>query len=182
MIKFQITGQSEIAKALQGLPSRIAKNVAMQAMAEAVQPVVNAARLLAPVGETGGLKRSIGFAVRQYRRGRITYGVIGARRGFGVPDPSLKSGFTEPANYAHLVEDGHAVAGNALAWVEPKPFLRPAWDANQRKVVENLSESLGAGIEAEAALIAQKHAKKDRRAAAKALKRRARQVALGAPV
>jgi HK97 gp10 family phage protein len=182
MLRFQITGTSEIAKALQGLPARVSKQIAIEAMSKAVEPVVAAARTLVPVGETGGLKRSLGFAVRQYRKGRVTYGIIGARRGYGVPDPSAKTGQTEPANYAHLVEYGHAVAGDALAFVEPSPFLRPAWDATKGEVARILASELQDGIAAVAAESAVKKHRSATRTAARASRARAQAVALGAPV
>lgn len=173
MIRFQITGQTEISKALQGLASAVQKKVAMEAMEEAVQPVVVVARLLAPVGETGRLRDSIGFAVRQYRRGQVTYGVIGARRGFGVT--SADGSRTDPANYAHLVEYGHAVAGDAVAYVDPHPFLRPAWEATKARVLVILGQAIGSGIEHEAAMRA------EARTASRARREHARAVALGAP-
>lgn len=153
MIRLQITGQTELAKALQGLTAKVRQEVALSAMEKAVEPVVVAAKsniLASGSVDTGGLYRSIGFAVRQYRRGVVTFGVIGARRGFGVADSSKKSGRTEPANYAHLVEYGHAVHGNASAWVEAKPFMRPAWDQTAPQVVAILSRELGQGIAAAA--------------------------------
>lgn len=146
MLRFRITGTSEIAKALQGLPSSVGRDVAMDAMTQAVEPLVAAARALVPVGETGGLKASLGFAVRQYKNGRVTFGVIGARRGFGVDNPGSKSGRTEPANYAHLVEYGHAIDGDAVGWVDAKPFLRPAWGATKGRVALILGEELKSGI------------------------------------
>lgn len=146
-LRFNITGTSEVAKALQGVPAKLASEHAMRAMEQAVEPVVSTARLMAPMGETGGLKRSIGFLIRQYRRGLVTFGIVGARRGFGVPDDSLKSGRTEPANYAHLVEYGHAIDGDAAGWVEAKPFLRPAWDATRAEVLGRLSAALRSAVQ-----------------------------------
>lgn len=168
MLRFQITGQTEIAKALRGISAELRKDAAAHAMEQAVQPVVDAARNLAPVGDTGGLRRSIGFLIRKYRRGLVVFGVIGPRRGFGVPDPSLKTGRTEPANYAHLVEYGHAIHGDAAGWVEAHPFLRPAWDATKAKVEKLLGQHLYGYISA----IAKRHAAANRKQA----------VALGAPV
>jgi HK97 gp10 family phage protein len=174
MIKFKITGEAEMAKALQGLPSKIKKDVAFAAMVAAVQPTVLAAKALAPVGETGELKKSIGFVVRQYRRGDVTYGIIGARRGFGTKK-------TDPAKYAHLVEFGHAIAvggklfrgvnpfknvkatGVLAGFVAPRPFLRPAWEATKTEVIAILSRVLGQGIEAAVAKQSKSIAKRNAR-------------------
>ena len=177
MIRFQITGETELAEALQGLPSRIKKDVAFAAMVKAVQPTVAAAQALAPV-DSGDLRRSIGFAVRSYKRGATTYGIIGPRRGFG------RDG-REPANYAHLVEYGHATVVGAQAkdedgaaslskdlvgFVEARPFLRPAWDATRAQVMRLLQKELGEGVEAAAQLEAYKRGKRDARTRARVLK------------
>lgn len=168
MLRFQITGQTELARALRDMPSNFRKDAAVFAMEQAVQPVVDAARANAPVGDTGALRRSIGFVIRKYRNGAVVFGVIGPRRGFGVPDASASTGVTEPANYAHLVEYGHAIAGDFSGWVEAHPFLRPAWDANKGRVEQLLGQTLSGYIAAIA-----KHG---------AAKRRRQAVALGAPV
>lgn len=181
MIKFQITGHTEIAKALQGLSASVSKEIAMQAMEEAVQPMVESARSLTPVGDTGGLRRSIGFAVRQYRRGKVTFGIVGARRGFGTVDANGRH--TEPANYAHLVEYGHAISGaTGAGWVNAIPFMRPAWESTKAAVYAILGESLGSGIEVQAALMAQKFQKQAARNAKRQATARSRAVTLGAPV
>lgn len=176
MLKFRITGTTEIAKALQGLPSRVSKNIAIEAMAEAVRPLVNAAKAYSHRSiRTGALHRSIGFAVRQYKKGLVTYGVIGARRGFGVPDAGSSTGTTEPANYAHLVEYGHAIAGDANGWVDAQPFMRPAWMETRGDVAKILGRSLGEGVEREAEKISMRNKRSETRA-------RRRAVALGAPI
>lgn len=167
-----------MAQALQGLSSKIKKDIAFAAMVKAVQPTVAAARELTPV-DTGGLRQSIGFAVRQYKRGSLTYGIIGPRFGFGI-------GGREPANYAHLIEYGHLLVtggtvnrkdqfaaptakntGTAIAMVEPKPFLRPAWEATKASVLNILGVEMGAGVEAAAAEVAAKNAKRAARNAKK---------------
>lgn len=150
-LRFQITGTTEIAKALQGLPSRVGKEAAMAAMEKAVAPLVLEAKQQAiPSIRTGGLFRSIGFAIRQYKRGLVTFGVVGARRGFGVESDAHDTGKTEPANYAHLVEYGHAIEGDATGWVEAKPFMRPAWDATAPTVSKILGVEIFKEIEAAA--------------------------------
>ncbi len=168
MLRFQITGQTELARALRGLSSEIQQQAAVHAMEQAMQPVVDAARQLAPVGDTGGLKRSIGFIIRKYKKGAIVFGIVGPRRGFGVPDKTKKTGRTEPANYAHLVEYGHAISGNAAGWVSAHPFLRPAWDSTRAKVEKLLGQHLGDYV----AAIAKRQAKA----------MRGRAVAMAAPV
>lgn len=146
MLKIQITGSTELAKALRDLKSSVANDAAVYALEQATQPMVEAARALTPTGDTGGLKRSIGMVIRKYKN--VVFCVIGPRRGFGVPDPSKKSGRTEPANYAHLVEYGHAVAGDATGWVEGNPFMRPAFESTKKRVEELLGQKLGGYIAA----------------------------------
>jgi len=173
MISFRITGQTEIAKALQGLASKVQKEIALETMQAAVQPMVVEARALSHGSiRSGALYRSIGFAIRQYKSG-VTLGVIGPRHGFRT---TLPDGTTaDPTKYAHLVEYGHAVKGDASAWVKERPFMRPAFDSTSPQMIKIISKLLGQKIEDAAAKLAAKNA----RSAARA---RSQAVALGAPV
>lgn len=161
MIQFEIKGESELAKSLQGIKSTVLKEAAFEAVVQAVQPTVELAKSLAPVA-SGSLRRSIGLVIRLYKKGMITYGIIGARRGFGT-------GGNEPANYAHLVEYGHVItSGGAIARVvnpfkpnnrsgvvtgivEPKPFLRPAWESTKAQVLASIQKLFGRRVEYEVA-------------------------------
>ena len=90
------------AGALKGLPQKISREAAFAALVIAAIPIVEAAKAYCPV-ETGSLRQSLGSVIRKYQRGMLFIQLVGARRGFGVKG-------REPANYAHLVENGHNIS------------------------------------------------------------------------
>lgn len=148
MIDIEITGESDMADALRSLPARISKEAAFDALVIAVQPLIAAARANAPV-DSGSLQQSIGLRLVRYKKGMQLFAVVGPRRGFG-------KGGREPANYAHLVEFGHRInrgkktlrkGGVSSGEVAPKPFLRPAWDANKQEVLDTLSREFAERLE-----------------------------------
>jgi len=147
MFDVNITGEEELIAALKNLPQKVSREAAFESVVIACQPVIDAAKAYAPV-ETGSLQRSIGSVVRRYRRGALTKAIVGARRGFGTAD-------NEPANYAHLVEYGHAThrgtrdqrAFIGPVGVPPHPFMRPAWDATSEQALEILKTEFAARIE-----------------------------------
>ena len=162
MLSFEITGDTDLAKALQGIPGRISQEAAFAALVEALLPVVNAAKARAPV-ESGDLKRSLGFTIKRYKKSKILLGIVGPLRGYGT-------GGREPANYAHLIEYGHRIArggkldrtdgrrvrrglfearGTDVGFVPPRPFMRPAWDETKRQCLETLARIFGEKMLAE---------------------------------
>ena len=162
MLSFEITGDTELARALQGLPSRISKEAAFAALVEALLPVVDAAKARAPV-ESGDLRNSIGFTIKRYTKSKILLGLVGPLRGYGT-------GGREPANYAHNVEYGHRIAqggkldrvdgrkvqrgvfesaGTLAGYVAPRPFLRPAWDETKQHTLATLARVFGEKMLAE---------------------------------
>ena len=144
-----------------GMAMKVKKEIAYDALYNAVLPTVEAVRDNCPVFEPshpgevpgdqtpGTMKASIGVAMRRYKTG--VRAIIGPLRGF----PG------EPAAVAHLVEYGHR-SGNAETGklgklrvkgllsdedVQPHPFLRPAWEATKGEVMPRLAKLLGEGIE-----------------------------------
>lgn len=110
---------------------------------------------------TGLLKKSIGRRVQSYRGGTVVSGLVGPRRGFATVLPSGKK--VNPAKYAHLVEFGRKVVvakkallladrvegvvfGKQVRAVAPRPFLRPAWDANKGRVTGEMVRQLNAAL------------------------------------
>jgi HK97 gp10 family phage protein len=154
-VKATIQGMEELSKLLKLLPGRVQKKVLRKAIVAASSPIVKQARANAPV-RFGFLKRSVGRKVKTYRTGNVV-AVIGAKRGSG-------NSRHEPANYSHLVERGtrpHQIskgavidkvltAGKPHPGAKPKPFLKPAFDANVQSSTKIAGNVLAAGIEAEA--------------------------------
>jgi HK97 gp10 family phage protein len=142
MMYFKITGQNELANTLAKVSVRLQKEASLKAVVSAMQPLVLAAkRNVAKSRRTGELDRSIGFFIRKYRRGRLTFAVLGARRGMG-------SGKNEPANYAHLVEQGHMKKNGKR--VQGKPFMRPAFDEQGMNALKQMSNVFGQELKAAA--------------------------------
>lgn len=117
---------------------------------EITKAVLRDAKEMTPV-RTGQLRKSLGRRIKVYRNSRVVVGIVGPRTGFKI----LVDGKpVNPAKYAHLVEYGRAavrvknrkvlsslktavppdqpgVFGPTVAAVPPRPFLRPAWDAQK---------------------------------------------------
>ena len=74
MIEFNLKGMDDLTLALKGVPKKISKEVASDSMTIAVRPLVMAIASYAPV-DSGDLKRSIGWVIRQYKTG-VTLAVI----------------------------------------------------------------------------------------------------------
>jgi HK97 gp10 family phage protein len=147
MIQIQITGQADIAKALDEISRASKGKIGLKAIITALTPIVDRAQELAPT-DTGNLRDSIGFRTKAYRRGGHIFAVIGPRKGFRGPDGRLAS------KYAHLVEYGHTKKGGGM--VAAQPFMRPAFAENSGKAVQDMARVFGEEI----AIIARRKAKK----------------------
>jgi len=167
-VKFRIDGLAEVRAVLNTLPAEMQDKVLRPALARAARPLVNAAKNFARSSErTGALVRSLGAVVKRGKLGSGTaYAVVGARASYYSGGKRLKrgeraAGADRPANYAHLVEFGHAVvapkagtslrkrtatqAKNGRTHVPAKPFLRPAVLTAKSAI----GRELAAGISAE---------------------------------
>jgi HK97 gp10 family phage protein len=139
----------------------------------AMKPVVAAARALVAV-ESKTLRRSLGAKTVKYRGRGIAVTVVGPRKGFGrMVTIKGKSEYRDPIKYAHLVEFGHRVARKgttllkknesvehgrkrakaekrhlsaAVGFVEAKPFLRPAFFGNEKRILSTYRQELADGI------------------------------------
>lgn len=139
----QLTGFKELSRKLETLGRKRGKVVVRKAVNKAATPMVKAARRLAPVGETGNLKRGLTKAVRSYKAGALIVAFIGNKRGQGG------------AAHAHLVEFGtverYHKSGKSVGAMPAKPFMRPAFDQTKDQQLSILAREIGAGLEKEAA-------------------------------
>lgn len=121
---------------LRQLGPRPANRSGDKALRAAAKPIIETAKLLAPV-KTGALRKSITYkpntSVRSQKSGERS-GLIGIRKPAG--------------SHAHLLEFGH-MAPNGTH-VAPRPFMRPAFDANYEAALNELGRVLGDAIEKEA--------------------------------
>jgi HK97 gp10 family phage protein len=154
---------ARVDRAFRELPTAIFNRVVGRAADAAMTPMLAAAKRKCPV-ETGVLKKSLGRKHVSYRGRGVQMVFIGPLVGFKDPGTGRN-----PANYAHLVEygtgphvipatpGGHRIANQIVAGAihhpgaQPKPFMRPAFDENARRVVSLYRDELLQGIERETA-------------------------------
>lgn len=150
----RLSGFSDLDKALGELPKRIAKNVLVRTLRKAGEPIAEMARDLVPI-DRGDLKASIAVSTRlknpvgkaefaaAMRSGLGKAAAVGALR-----DARRAAGggtFAEmfvgpgPLPYAHMQEFG-------TVKMEPRPYLRPAWDAKRRDALGIIKKELGTEI------------------------------------
>lgn len=151
-----------LARKLNEFDRRASRKAIRKGVNEATKFVAADAKANVPK-RTGLLKKSIGRQVRSYRGGTVVSGIVGPRSGFAT---TLKNGKkVNPAKYAHLVEFGRRavkvkkaliladrfakqVFGEEVGAVAPQPFLRPAWDKNEARAVDELAKALNEAIAA----------------------------------
>lgn len=125
-----VTGIPELDAKLRTIEQRLAKKIYRRSVRKAAKPVLDTARSLAPV-ESGDLKRSL--KIRAMKRSRRN------KHQVGVQVVTGKEWFKGDQFYAAFIEfgaPGHKFFGKGEAPLEPKPFLRPAADANKSKVAD----------------------------------------------
>lgn len=169
-MRITLTGDTELIKSLESLGEKVYKRVIAKATRKAFAPVVKTAKARAP-RETGLLAKSIGVKQKAYARSGRIVTIVGPRTGF-AQDVTVNTPFgpkkvrRDPAKYAHLVEFGtapHATAalasrkdatgfdiamqsGDDHPGAAPKPFMRPAFDANEARAVAIMHSELAAGV------------------------------------
>jgi HK97 gp10 family phage protein len=143
-MKVTVTGLDEIMAALRELPNATAKNVMRRVLIKRAEPVAEDARRLVPVDE-GHLKESIHVSTRLTRRQKARH------RKVHRDDVEV---FVGPGNdpAAHLQEFGSSHH-------DAQPFMRPAWDANKRGVLDGVADDMWREIEKAVARQAKKAAK-----------------------
>lgn len=176
-ISINLSGLQGLREGLASLKPSAQSRILGDAMGRAAKPIVALARAKAPA-DTGALRRAIGSIVRRYPNKGLIMGFIGALRGYYKPGKrgarktrkgeSVK-GARAPANYSHLVENGHRMAvatGGPAAkttkgksfrkgtltetgYVLPRPFLAPAAEQGRGAADAALADGFGLAIEAE---------------------------------
>jgi hypothetical protein len=160
--------------ALREIPPELRKTGLRDALRRASRALVNRIKGYVPVDKnakpSGTLKKSMGLVVRRSRRrDGDPYAVIGARRGF--KREVVRNGRAEladPANYAHLVEYGHAIVHGGTLYdasrgssqrksrvegrtgrgqvgatrVAAQPFMRPGIQSGRGETLSVLATSL----------------------------------------
>lgn len=131
----KVRGLKELQKALNVLPSRVAKKHLTASVRQGARLIGKDARDRAPV-ITGRLRRNIfWYKLRGATRYAVSFGVSIRRKGHR-DDP-------RNAHYGFMVELG-------TRYKAAKPFLRPAFEANKRRAVGVIARELGRRLQEEA--------------------------------
>jgi HK97 gp10 family phage protein len=171
-MSMKIKGMEKLIKKMGHLQNRVQSRILRKAIRHAEKPVRTMARRLAPK-ESGLLKKSIGAKIKVQMSKRIAYAVVGPRKGQGkevaITDKGkvyldttekqrkrnagrniVKTEFRDPAKYAHIVERGSASHGKHPG-TGAVPFLRKAFEANKRRVLGIIRDTIREELKREAA-------------------------------
>lgn len=169
----QLSGSAQLERNLREMGKALEKRVVRDALRKAAQPIAEDAGRRAPRG-TGALVPRQRDLVKAIRKGKDPMSV--ARRPRLADSMAVRStlsrhqrrlrkssgrarapvavyvGPTVP--HAHLIEFGHRLRkrdkrGNlrTVGFVGPRPFLRPAWDANKARIIGRIRPELAKAID-----------------------------------
>lgn len=149
-MKLHVAGLKELDRALSELNSATAKRLTTKVLKDAGQPVADRASAIA-TNRTGVLAASFGVGTqltrRQAKANRKQSDVevyVGSGRSKNVRAAGPVQGITEEFGTSH--NPAH-------------PALRPAWDAGQRKVLDDIKSGLAENIDKAAKRAAKRAAK-----------------------
>ncbi len=157
----KLEGLAGLKKALDNLPKATSKNVQRRVLLKRAQLVVDSAKAKAPV-RLGHLRRSI-IATTKRPAGRAS----ASRRAFAAAGGGAAGRAASKAAGASMVEvfvgpGRHPQAGQQEFGNRrhpPRPYLRPAWDENQRRVLDGIADDMWAEISKASARLAKKAAR-----------------------
>lgn len=138
----KVEGLRELEEALKELPKATGKNALKRALMRAAEPIAAAAAAMAP--------RRKGKLIASIKVG-TTLSTNQRRRHEKQGDVEVFAG-AGPLPHAHLQEFGTAHSA-------PKPFMRPAWDANKFRALASIKSDLAEEIEKARQRLARKAAR-----------------------
>jgi HK97 gp10 family phage protein len=149
-VSVKLEGFSDLDKALQELPKGVQKPTLRRALKEAAEPMAEKARNLAPVDpeSPGDLAGSIAVSTKLSKRQAKLHRKM-FRDDKAAVEMFLGAG-PDPAAWNQ--EFGNVNHG-------PQAFMRPAWQTEQRPILDRLKSSLWEQIEKSAARAARKAAR-----------------------
>jgi HK97 gp10 family phage protein len=123
----KVEGLRELQAVLQRLPEAVARDIMTAVLVARGQPIASAAAQFAP-SDSGKLAASIHVSTRLAPRQASLH---------QPADPDDVEVFIgpRPLPYAHIVEFGSSE-------MEPKPYMRPAWDSGKAAVLEGIRADL----------------------------------------
>lgn len=151
-IKADVSGQKELDKLFKELPESVTRNVLLNTGRKALQPVVKEAKstVRSQSSDSGDLAKSIRVSTRAKNARRKKAGEYTVYAGPSTPQGA----------HGHLIEfgtaDRYTKTGAYRGRVAPEPFLRPAWDANEFKVLKIMREEIWQQLKKQAARLRQR--------------------------
>lgn len=167
-----VAGAAELSAALRALPDDMRKTILVQGVKAAIQPILTAAKRFAKRSEdTGALRESLTTKTKAYPNTGKAVGLVGPDRAYyrkGKKTGKLGALYANrrPANYAHLVEYGHAIvapkagtsrrkktavdirdSSGASRFVAPRPFIRPAVVTTHDQQAQEFYKGIASGFE-----------------------------------
>lgn len=139
-VTVEVEGLKELDAALEQLTKSAGKGVLRRSLKKSAEPLANAMRMLAPdrpgSPEDRDLRLSIGVSTKLSPRQRGLH-----RRMFRNDKASVEMFVgAGPLPHAHLVEFGTFKD-------QPQPFARPAWELDQRAMLNRLTKQLWIELE-----------------------------------
>jgi len=159
---FEFKGGKELEKALRELPKKIGRKVQLASLKRAAKPIINAARQNIH-SVSGDLAR--GTKARVIPKSQAPHPTVaigphedqfyGMFLEFGaqphqIPNPTVGRGRLKRLNQAIVAINGNVFSRIDHPGITPKPWLRPAFDANTGASLTVLAKVLGNKIEKEA--------------------------------
>lgn len=144
LIEVEMAGLTAVQVKLNNLPKKVAFRILRNAVRKGAVIIRNAAKAnlqAKTTKKTGNLLKSIVIKEKIAKRGEAVISRIITKRPEG--------------SHAHLIEFGHVSAYKHgkygdLKFVPARPFMRPAYEANRQKVIDEIAKVLGERIAQEA--------------------------------
>jgi HK97 gp10 family phage protein len=152
--QFELTGVKAMMGLFDQLPTKsMQKNVMRKVLKKSLEPIRDEA--IAKLGAHNLKSDKLGSTIR------VTSSLKRSQKPTGKKDPTQIFMYVGSyAPHAHLVEFGttgrHKKSGASTGFTSPKPFLRPAWDANKLKSLEIFKLALWQSIFKAAQTLAKK--------------------------
>lgn len=142
-VGFKVDGFRDMERALAQLPRSTAKGVVRRVLKQVLEPVQDTADAYSAqfqIAITSRLSRRQRAQAAADFVGRVVTMYVG---------PVTQDGSHAP--HAHLIEFGtgprHHKSGKYVGAVSPDPFMRPAWDAHEGQLLEELGRRMWIEIE-----------------------------------
>lgn len=142
LIAVDLTGERELQRAFKTLEKKAKRSIGRKGIVAGSTPMMKRVRALAPVGETGNLKKSIGRKLKRF--GGVDVAIIG---------PRIKLGEAS-GQHAYIVEYGtkerFTKKGASRGVMPARPFMRPAFAQMKRVSARKAETAIRKAVEMEA--------------------------------